>query len=411
VTHPTPWRPPKTLKFSESEQQALDQAVDKFLKAKVIEEAPNQQENQFLSRLFTIQEPTKIRPILDCKRINNFIQCLHFKMEGIPALRDLVEKDDFMTKIDLKDAYTVVPIHPQSRKYLAFSHRNKVYHYSSLAFGLSVAPRIFSKLMRYAAEPLRQTGIYLVYYLDDLCILTKSVTEAHRVTTQVLQHLQQLGFLINWEKSSIQAKHVQEFLGFVFDTKKMTIQVPTLKLTKLISRIRQLKRAQEISQWKSCRWIAALLGKMTAMLPAIGEALLHLRYLQRDLAISLRRNRQNWEGECMISEKAMEELNWWSTIAATRNGLEIHTPPPQPSMIDIYVDASNTGWGVYSKLIQTSGFWTKEEEQQHINVKELQTILFAIQLHAKRFKNLTITIHSDNTPRSLEAQLHQFFSN
>jgi hypothetical protein len=60
----------------------------------------------------TIQEPNKRRPILDCQRLNQYIQCEHFKMEGVPALRELLEKDDYMCKLDLKDAYTVVPIHP-----------------------------------------------------------------------------------------------------------------------------------------------------------------------------------------------------------------------------------------------------------------------------------------------------------
>ncbi|KAI9271583.1 hypothetical protein BDA99DRAFT_418980, partial [Phascolomyces articulosus] len=46
----------------------------------------------------------------------------HFKMEGISALRDLLEPNDLMAKIDLKDTYTVVPIHPSSRKYLSFEH-------------------------------------------------------------------------------------------------------------------------------------------------------------------------------------------------------------------------------------------------------------------------------------------------
>ncbi|KAG0778759.1 hypothetical protein G6F22_011043 [Rhizopus arrhizus] len=48
-------------------------------------------------------------------------------MEGVPALRDILEKDDFLCKIDLKDAYVVVPIHPESQKYLTFENGGIVY--------------------------------------------------------------------------------------------------------------------------------------------------------------------------------------------------------------------------------------------------------------------------------------------
>ncbi|KAG1041327.1 hypothetical protein G6F43_012107 [Rhizopus delemar] len=158
---PIPWTT-KAYKLSESDQQAVNKAVDSFLKSKVIERSPTQ-DKRFLSQFFTIKEPNKIRPILDCRKINRFIQCNHFKMEGVPALRDIVEKEDFLTKIDLKDAYIVVPIHLESRKFLSFSHKGTIYQHRSLAFGLSVAPRLFSKLMRHALESLRAIGIRLVF--------------------------------------------------------------------------------------------------------------------------------------------------------------------------------------------------------------------------------------------------------
>jgi hypothetical protein len=109
-------------------------------------------------------------------------------MEGIPALRELLEPGNFMAKIDLKDAYTVVPIAEDSRQYLTFQNRDIIYRYRALPFGVSIAPYIFSKLMRYAVESLRAKGIRLVYYLDDICLLAKTKTKLQdhvRMTTAV----------------------------------------------------------------------------------------------------------------------------------------------------------------------------------------------------------------------------------
>lgn len=179
-----------------------------------------------------------------------------------------------------------------------------MYQYRSLAFGLNVAPRLFSKLMRYAIEPLRQEGIRLVYYLDDICLLGKSKEELTTTSQKVIAHLQKLGFIINMEKSVLIPSQMQEFLGFQFNTKKMKITVPIQKINRLLQRIKQASQPVQ----RSCRWIAGLLGKVISMIPAIGEALLHIRYLQRDLAKSLQLNHQNWERPCYLSRQSLQEL-------------------------------------------------------------------------------------------------------
>ncbi|SAL96228.1 hypothetical protein, partial, partial [Absidia glauca] len=128
---PQPW----FTKVRKEASPECNHAVQQFLNSGVIEIAPTQDQS-FLSTFFTIQEPSKIRPILDCQKINAFVQCAHFKMEGVPALRDLLQPGDYMAKIDLKDAYTVVSIHPKSRQYLTFHHQGTVYQYKALPFGL-----------------------------------------------------------------------------------------------------------------------------------------------------------------------------------------------------------------------------------------------------------------------------------
>lgn len=172
----------------------------------------------------------------------------------------------------------------------------------------------------------------------------------------------------------------------------MKITVPQPKMSNLKLRIKQAK----IPQPRSCRWVAALLGKMTSMIPAIGEALLHIRYIQRDLSMSLMRNRHNWEGQCLLSQKSKEDLEWWEHWAQTKNGLPIHPPTPPAPQMTIYVDASDTGWGVKSETIETAGHWTPAERENSINVRELKTILFALQMHGNAAKNQTIKILSDS---------------
>ncbi|EIE78811.1 hypothetical protein RO3G_03516 [Rhizopus delemar RA 99-880] len=322
---PHPWKYHPTKRPSMEDRIAVSEAVKKFLAAGIIEISPTQSKH-YLSHFFTVKEPTKRRPILDCRPLNKFVQCHHFKMEGIPALRSLLEKDDLICKIDLKDAYVVVPLHQQSRRFLTFLHQGTVYQYKSLAFGLSVAPRIFSKLMRYAVEPLRRKGIKLVYYLDDICLVAKSMKEMNANMQETLAHLKNLGFLINYKKSSLQPQKIQEFLGFQFNTSTMQITLPQQKLKKIVSRIRQ-----------------------------------------RDLAKSLHVHHQNWESPCQLTRKSFEDLQWWENFSGQHNGLPIHKEDFKTPAIDIYVDASDSGYGVSSAELETHGFWTKEEQSTSIN--------------------------------------------
>lgn len=136
---------------------------------------------------------------------------------------------------------------------------------------------------------------------------------------------------------------------------------------------------------------------MTSLIPAVGEALLHVRFLQRDLARSLQAQRhQKWESICLLSGDSMQELQWWLTSPLISQGQPVVQPQWQQPHLTIQVDASDTGWGVASPMMATHGYWTQEEKTTSINVRELKTILFALRLHAQKYANKRILLQSDN---------------
>ena len=139
-------------------------------------------------------------------------------MEGIHLLRDLLQPHDWLGKIDLKDAYFVVPIWKDHRKYLRFIWKGSLLEFACLPFGLSVAPRLFTKLLKPVVSLLRRTGIRLIIYLDDLLFMNQS-KEGLGLDMATAQYLlENLGFVINHEKSCFVPKQKLEFLGFVVDT-------------------------------------------------------------------------------------------------------------------------------------------------------------------------------------------------
>jgi hypothetical protein len=113
------------------------------------------------------------RPIVNLRPLNSCIRYEHFKMENLNSVRSLLREEDFMVKIDLKDAYFLVGVRESLRKFIRFSWNGRIFEFHCMAFGLAPAPRVFTKLMKVVVAWLRKRGIRLVIYLDDLFLASR----------------------------------------------------------------------------------------------------------------------------------------------------------------------------------------------------------------------------------------------
>ncbi|XP_028255153.1 GTPase IMAP family member 4-like [Parambassis ranga] len=99
-------------------------------------------------------------------------QALQAELEELLVKR-AISRGDWLTSIDLKDAYFHVPVVPKHRRYLRFSFLGIQYEYNRLPFGYSLAPRTFSKCVEAALRPLHMSGMRVLFYLDDLLLLAR----------------------------------------------------------------------------------------------------------------------------------------------------------------------------------------------------------------------------------------------
>ena len=150
---------------------------------------PSEQHTAFFSNMFVVDQGTKgPRPCIDLRDLNKHIRYLHFKMEGLQTLQQLLRQGDYMSKVDLTKAYWHVPIHASHQKCLAFQWEGQSWCFQVLPFGLASAPRTFQKLMLQALKALRRQGIRLITYLDDLLLIASSAKQAERITTIRSRH-------------------------------------------------------------------------------------------------------------------------------------------------------------------------------------------------------------------------------
>ena len=137
----------KNNNCSQQVQRQRQSTVMFLLRKGAVEEVHKTDSLGFYRRLFLVPKPgNRWRPVIDLSTLNTFLVIPKFKMETPESIRASLRTGEWVTSIDLTDAYLHMPIHPQSRKFLRFFHRGVSYQFKSLPFGLATAPPIFTGL-------------------------------------------------------------------------------------------------------------------------------------------------------------------------------------------------------------------------------------------------------------------------
>ena len=84
------------------------------------------------------QAAPKVEASNRLKQTQHFSACRKVQNGNFRVHQDL--PGEWVSPIDLSDAYLHIPIHPNSRKYLRFCHRSQVFQFTSLPFRLATAP-------------------------------------------------------------------------------------------------------------------------------------------------------------------------------------------------------------------------------------------------------------------------------
>lgn len=97
-------------------------------------------------------------------------------------------------------------------------------------FGLNTSLWAFTQFVKATTNQLITLGIWCLAYMDDIIVMALSKVEALQAQEKMLSLLTDLGWLVNWEKSSLKPSQAKEFLGLMVDTLgEPHFQVPVAK--------------------------------------------------------------------------------------------------------------------------------------------------------------------------------------
>lgn len=347
-------------------------------------------EGQFLSSIFLIPKPNgKHRFILNLKNLNQYIETQHFKLEDLRTAIKLVSENNFMGTVDLKDAYFLIKIHDNYKKYLRFEFDNGLYEFNVLPFGLNTAPFVFTKIMKPVVGLLRSCGFMSSIYLDDLLLIGNSYDDCLENIAVTQQLLSALGFIINKDKCNLSPTTSCKYLGFIIDTKKFQISLPTEKCNKIKNKLNTFRN---MSRCK-IRDFAGFVGLLCSACPAVEYGWLYTKEFERCKFLNLKNDPLNYDNYMYIPSYLSSDIDWWF------NALDnpISKIKYDEYCLEIFSDASTTGWGAACGNETASGAWTVEERSHHINYLEIVAAFFGLKVFAVTMKSCQILLRIDNT--------------
>ena len=400
VRLPWRWRPP-TAEFPDKPMTAeaaadMDKAVARMLEAGAIKQLKSKAEAAVLSPVYTVpkRDSSERRPVFNLRWVNSFLHTRHFKMSTMRDVKQVITKDCWMAKIDLRDCFWQLGVHPDDQDFLCFHWRGKYYKFLVLPFGLAVSPRKITKLYRPVVAWLQAQGHACVIYLDDMILLGPTKQKCMEALIAVLTLLSRLGVVVNAKKSCFIPAQQMEYLGFVLDSVTMTITAPRRKIINLRTELRKATRKAVIAP----RQLASVLGKLQALADALFPVRVHAAGIHQ-LQLKLLQE-EGWDHLGQLTPEAKDDMSWWIQHLPMLNGKSLIQPLPT---CQVGTDASDFGWGGWITLltlkprtISFGGLFPENLLGTQINFKELTAVKFVLQSCPELCRSQVIDLGTDN---------------
>ena len=298
-------------------------------------------------------------------------------------------RGSFLAKVDVRQAYRIVPVHPEDRPLLGMMWEGSLFVDSALPFGLRSAPKIFSALADALEWLIRNEGVESVmHYLDDYLLVARTQEGCHEALQKLLGIFERLKVPVAPEKLEGPGTKLK-FLGIELNTEEMSLRLPAEKLAEL----RMLVASWLGKRFCTVKELESLVGKLQHASKVIRPGRTFMRRM-----FELLRGARRGQRFVRLNTPIKSDLQWWHLFMAHWNGVAMMTNLSQgASGPHLYSDASGTfGCGAWwgDKWFQLP--WPQENGYSSIAQKELLPIVLACILWGAAWRGALVTAHCDN---------------
>ncbi len=296
-----------------------------------------------------------------------------------------------MAKVDIKQAYRMIPVHPDDRLLLAVQWQGDVIVDKVLPFGLRSAPLIFTAVADALQWIMLNRNVTNVaHYLDDfITIGPPDSLECKSNLDSIVATCQYTGTPLEIEKSEGPTPIIT-FLGLEIDSIKMEIRLPAAKLERLQAMLKDWKGKKAGRK----RDLLSLIGYLHHACKAIRQGRSFLRRL-----INLSTVVKSLDAYVRLNLSARSDIRWWSVYARQWNGISMMAHMEKGAPQQFVISDASGSWGcvAYHNQFWFQLQWPVVMEDCHISIKEMIPIVIAATLWGNRWSGQSVRFRSDNS--------------
>lgn len=260
----------------------------------------------------------KLRLCLDASRhVNKFLEKKKVTLEHLQRALDVTEAGDYQTKYDLKSAYFHIKIVENQRQYLGIAFTNqegeKQYAiFNCLPFGMGSAVHCITKIFKPLNAYFHSKGIRHTIFIDDGRALSRSKEQGEEDRIFIYQTLANAGWTIELKKSDKkgEASQSKEYLGFIIDTKAMTVSLTPNKKASLKLIVEET--IQAVKTKVRVKTLAKCAGKMISAEPALGKLpIIAARPIYAEMEPVV--ETKGWNISISVTPSVEQSLSWFIT--------------------------------------------------------------------------------------------------
>jgi hypothetical protein len=224
------------------------------------------------------------------RAINKITIRYKFPLPRMDDLMDCLSGASYFSKIDLKSGYHQIRMREGYEWKATFKKNEGLFEWLVMPFGLTNAPRKFMRLMN---EVLKEfIGKFVIVYLDDISIFSKTKGENLKHFTSMMRRLQQEKMLINLKKISFM-KTKLIYLGFVISSNELKMDPEKVR------EIKEWPSPGSIFEVRSFHGLASFYRNFIRNFSGICMAMLE--------TVKKKQNYFNWTNEAEIFSKVLKE--------------------------------------------------------------------------------------------------------